>query len=114
MESHTALENFIEHWRYHPGFLVDAFGNATFLASIRHDQSTDKVKHSTVVRIRQRGEEHGKVILQKNACLFSEFPHLDFFPDWHVYQFNGGDGALLINGRSDKLERPFELSILPA
>lgn len=114
MESYTALENFVEHWRYRPGFLVDYFGNATFLAAIRHDQSASDAHRAIVVRIRQRGDENGRIMLQKDASLFAELPHLDFSPPWHNYQFNGIDGELLINGHSERLDRPFSVLIKPA
>lgn len=114
MDSLLALEQFIEHWRDRPGFLVDPFGNATFRARVEYRSPLVRDHHSTVVRIRRRGHDSGKVSLQKQPGLFQNFSHVDFTPLRHRYEYRGPDHALLIRALPDQAQADYVVRIMPA
>lgn len=113
MDSLHALEQFVEHWRDRPGFLVDPFGNATFRALVKYQSQTSSNSHSTVVRVRRHGQDNGKVRINKEQGLFATFPHVDFMPPWQQYDFDGTDSSLRVVGQSDKLGGQYVVSIRP-
>ncbi len=114
MNNMQALEDFIDHWRDRPSFLVDPFGNSTFRAQVAYESAVVCDQHSTVVRIRKNGNDKGKISLQHEPGLFSGFPHLDFFPPRHVYDYDCANHTLLVHGHSDQLGGQYKVVITPA
>lgn len=114
MKSLWALEQFIEYWRDRPGFMVDPFGNATFQARVQYARDGSVAACTTIVRIRRRGAENGKIRIKKDDDFFAAFPHLDFEPPWHEYKFDGKDNSLMVLGHSERLKENYVISILPA
>ncbi len=115
MENFQALDSFIDHWRDRPSFLVDLFGNSTFLALVEYESPAVSDRHSTVVRIRRRqGKEQGKISLQAEPGLFTGFPHLDFSPPRHAYDYDDENHRLLVHGDSDRLGGKYKVIITPA
>lgn len=110
-----ALDDFTEHWRDQPSFLVDYSGNSTFLARVEYHSDQAHHSHSTVVRIRKFGEGKGQVSLQKApASLLPGFPQLLFSPPLHVYDYDRTSHALLVQGHSNLLGGAYQVVITPA
>lgn len=109
-----ALENFTEHWRDQPSFLVDSTGNSTFLAQVEYHSGRIHHRHSTVVRIRKHSEGGGQVSLQKAPTLLQGFPQLLFAPPLHAYDYDPASHALLVQGHSILLGGDYQVVITPA
>jgi len=90
-----ALELFITCWRDKPGFLVDALGNATFLATVSHAPQEDERNEPVIVRIRCHGHDKGKVRIESKTGL-QPVSRMDFSPPWAQYRFDDTDCALLV------------------
>lgn len=110
-----ALDDFTEHWRDQPSFLVDYSGNSTFLARVEYHSEQIHHSHSTVVRIRKHGEGEGQVSLQKApASLLPGFPPLLFSPPLHAYDYDRTNHSLLVQGHSKLLGGAYRVVITPA
>lgn len=114
MEGLLVLEQFVECWRNHPGFQVDSFGNATFQGLVQARCGRTSHQCMTTVRITRYGHDNGKIRLRRDAGFLTGFPHRYFFSSGNAYKFRGMDHALTVSGYSDKLDRQFTVSILPA
>jgi hypothetical protein len=109
-----ALDDFTEHWRDQPSFLVDYSGNSTFLARVEYHSEQIHHSHSTVVRIRKHGKGAGQISLQKAPALLLGFPQLMFSPPLHIYNYDRSSHALLVQGHSNLLGGDYHVVITPA
>lgn len=109
-----ALDNFTDHWRDQPSFLVDGFGNSTFLAQVEYHSERLHHRHSTIVRIRKQSTGVGQVSLQKAPAPLSGFPQLLFSPPLHAYDYDPARHALLVQGHSNLLGGDYQVVIVPA
>ena len=109
-----ALNDFTDHWRDQPSFLVDSSGNSTFLARVEYHSDRIHHSHSTVVRIRKQGDGKGQVSLQNAPELLPGFPQLMFAPPLHAYDYDRASHSLRVQGHSTLLGGAYQVVITPA